>query len=527
MPFLPLEEGFYFINPYLCYMPIINSIVSWLMKKRMHQIELFIKYPYEVQQECFRKLFDSAKDTEWGRLHGYSSIKTVEEYRSRIPIMEYDDLKPYIDRLRKGEQNLLWHSEIVWFAKSSGTTNDKSKYIPVSEESLNDCHYKGGKDMLTLYCSAYPDTHMFDGKTLSLVGSFNSDEYSLFARDGDLSAILTENLPLWAEFFRAPDRSIALMTEWEEKMDKFAKAVMNENITVLSAVPSWLLVLLKHTLSVSPKKNIAELWQNLEVYFHGGVNFSPYREQFIELFKPIDVHYWEIYNASEGFFGIQHSANHSDLLLMLDYGIYYEFIDMKDIEKREPCISLQEVKIGVNYAMVISTSGGLWRYLIGDTVMFSSVQPFLFTITGRIRHFINAFGEEIIIDNVEKALKAACERTGATVEDYSVAPVYMKNGSKGAHQWLIEFNKRPDNLNFFRESLDNALKSLNSDYEAKRYKDSTIIAPVIETLPSGTFFRWMKKRGKLGGQNKVPRLSNDRKYVDEILAMVKAGSVQD
>ncbi len=501
-------------------MPIINSIVSWLMKKRSHQIELFMKYPYEVQQESFRKLIDTAKDTELGRLYGYSSIATVEEFRNRVPVMEYDNLKPYIDRLRKGEQNLLWPSEIVWFAKSSGTTNDKSKYIPVSEESLNDCHYKGGKDMLTLYCNAYPDTHMFDGKTLSLVGSFNHEEYSLFARDGDLSAILTENLPLWAEFFRAPDRSIALMSEWEEKMDKFAKAVMNENITVLSAVPSWLLVLLKHTLAVSGKQKIADLWPNLEVYFHGGVNFSPYRSQFVDLFKPLSVNYWEIYNASEGFFGIQYSAGNSDLLLMLDYGIYYEFIDVKDIDKRGPCLSLHEVKPGVNYALVISTSGGLWRYLIGDTIMFSSTNPFLFRITGRIRHFINAFGEELIIDNAEKALKAACERAGAAVEDYSVAPVYMKNGSKGAHQWLIEFSRMPDNLNYFRDSLDNALKSLNSDYEAKRYKDITLSPPQIDVLPAGTFFRWMKKRGKLGGQNKVPRLSNDRRYADEILALI-------
>ncbi len=492
----------------------------------MHQIELFIKYPYEVQQEWFRKLLDSAKDTEWGRMYGYSSINSVEEFRSRVPVQEYDDLKPYIDRLRKGEQNILWNSDIVWFAKSSGTTNDKSKYIPVSEESLNDCHYKGGKDMLTLYCNTYTDTHMFDGKTLSLVGSFNSPDDSLFARAGDLSAILTENLPLWAEFFRAPDRSIALMSEWEEKMDKFAKAVMNENITVLSAVPSWLLVLLNHTLSGSGKQSIATLWPNLEVYFHGGVNFLPYREQFVEMFKPLDVHYWEIYNASEGFFGLQSSANNSNLLLMLDYGIYYEFIEVKNIARREPCLSLHEVKPGINYALVISTSGGLWRYLIGDTIMFSSVNPFMFTITGRVKHFINAFGEELIIDNAEKALNAACERTGAIVQEYSVAPVYMKKGAKGAHEWLIEFKKMPDNLNYFKESLDNALKSQNSDYEAKRYKDITLTAPIIQTLPEGTFFRWMKMRDKLGGQNKVPRLSNDRRYVEEILQLVKDVVVQ-
>jgi hypothetical protein len=501
-------------------MPIINSIVAWLMKKRMHQIELFTKYPYEVQHEGFRKLLDTAKDTEWGRKYGYSSIASVEEFRRRIPIQEYDDLKPYIDRLRKGEQNVLWPSEIVWFAKSSGTTNDKSKYIPVSEESLNDCHFKGGKDMLTLYCNAYPETHLFDGKTMSLAGSYNRNQDSLYARDGDLSAILTENLPLWAEFFRAPDKSITLMSEWEEKMDKFAAAIMNENITALSAVPSLLMVLLKYTLKVSGKKSIAEMWPNLEIYFHGGVNFTPYREQFEELFKPLDINFWELYNASEGFFGIQDSLNDSNMLLMLDYGIFYEFLPMENIGKKGPCLSLHEVKPGVNYALVISTSGGLWRYLIGDTIKFSSVNPFRFTITGRVKQFINAFGEELIMDNAEKAIKIACERTNASIEEYTAGPIYMNGSSKGSHEWLIEFNKQPENMNYFREALDNALKSINSDYEAKRYKDMTLTAPIVHAMPKGTFFEWMKKRGKLGGQHKVPRLANDRKYLDDILGLI-------
>lgn len=486
----------------------------------MHQIELFVKYPNDVQSEGFWKLLDMAKDTEWGSRHGYRDIHSVDEFRKRVPVQEYEDLKPYIDRVRKGEQNVIWPSDINWFAKSSGTTNDKSKFIPVSEESLNDCHYKGGKDMLTLYCSAYPETHLFDGKTLSLGGSYKQEEDNAYARNGDLSAIIMENLPLWAEFFRSPDLSIALMSEWEEKMSKIATAVMNENITVLSGVPSWMLVLLRHTLNMSGRKNIVEMWPNLEVFFHGGVNFSPYREQYKELFKPMDINTWELYNASEGFFGIQDSVTRNDMLLMLDYGIFYEFLPLENLDKKGPCLSLHEVKAGVNYALIISTSGGLWRYMIGDTIQFTSTEPYRFIITGRTKQFINAFGEELVMANVEKAVQIATERTNSHIEEYTVAPVYMKSGSKGAHEWLIEFRKAPDNVNYFREALDNALKALNSDYEAKRYKDMTLNAPIIHSMPEGTFYEWMKKRGKLGGQHKVPRLSNDRKYVDDILSLI-------
>ncbi|MGP8217530.1 MAG: GH3 auxin-responsive promoter family protein [Bacteroidia bacterium] len=502
-------------------MAVINSIFSWLMKKRMHQIELFMRYPHEVQQEWLYRLVDSAKYTEWGKKYDYASIKTEAEFKKRVPVSEYEDLKPYIDRLRKGEQNILWPGEIRWFAKSSGTTGDKSKFIPVSQESLDECHFKGGKDMLTLYCNNYPETHLFDGKTLSLGGSHKEEEDNIYMRNGDLSAIIMENLPLWAEFFRAPELSIALMSEWEEKMDKIASAIMQENITGLSGVPSWMLVLLHHTQKLNGNKSLATLWPNMEVFFHGGVNFTPYREQFLELFKPLRMNFWEVYNASEGFFGIQDSFTRNDLLLMLDYGIYYEFIPMENIEKRDLALSLREVKTGVNYALVISTSGGLWRYMLGDTIQFTSINPFRFIITGRVKHFINAFGEELIMDNAEKGLRAACERTGAIVTEYTVAPVYMKGESKGAHEWLIEFERPPKNMNYFTEALDNALKAQNSDYEAKRYKDMTLTLPIIRSLPGQTFFNWMKQRGKLGGQNKVPRLSNDRKYADDILAQIK------
>jgi len=490
----------------------------------MHQIELFMRYPYEVQQEWLYRLIDNAKDSEWGRKYEYTSIKTEAEFKKRIPVSEYEDLKPYIDRLRKGERDLLWPGEIRWFAKSSGTTGDRSKFIPVSQESLDECHFKGGKDMLTLYCNNYPDTHLFDGKTLSLAGSHREDEGNIYVRNGDLSAILMENLPVWAEFFRAPDRSIALMSEWEEKMNKIAGAIMNENITGLSGVPSWMLILLRHTLQLSNKKNLAEVWPQLEVFFHGGVNFAPYREQYMQMFKPLKVNFWEVYNASEGFFGIQDNLSNNELLLMLDYGIYYEFIPMEHVEKRDVALSLAEVKTGVNYALVISTSGGLWRYMLGDTIQFTSINPFRFIITGRVKHFINAFGEELIMDNAEKALSAACERTGAIIAEYTAAPVYMKGDSKGAHEWLIEFKRPPENINYFTEVLDNSLKALNSDYEAKRYKDMTLTMPIIRSLPENTFFNWMKQRGKLGGQNKVPRLTNDRKYVDDILGSIKTNT---
>ncbi|HSY75836.1 MAG TPA: GH3 auxin-responsive promoter family protein, partial [Bacteroidia bacterium] len=488
---------------------------------RMHQIELFMRYPYEVQQEWLYRLLATAKDTEWGQKYDYASIRTEAEFKKRVPISEYEDVRPFIDRLRKGEQDILWPGEIRWFAKSSGTTGGKSKFIPVSQESLDECHFKGGKDMLTLYCNNNPEALLFDGKTLSLGGSHKGEEGNMFVRNGDLSAILMENLPQWAEFFRAPDLSIALMSEWEEKMDKIAQAIVNENITGLSGVPSWMLVLLRHTLTLSGKKNLADVWPNMEVFFHGGVNFTPYREQFTEMFKPLKINFWEVYNASEGFFGIQDNFGGNDLLLMLDYGIYYEFIPMENIEKRNVALSLREVQTGVNYALIISTSGGLWRYMLGDTIQFTSINPFRFIITGRVKYFINAFGEELIMDNAEKALSAACERTGAIVAEYTVAPVYMQGNAKGAHEWLIEFESAPENINYFTEALDNALKSQNSDYEAKRYKDMTLTLPVIRSLPKGTFFNWLKLKGKLGGQNKVPRLANDRKIVDDILAHVK------
>lgn len=500
-------------------MPIINSLLSWLMKKRIHQIELFIKYPQDVQVELFKKLIASAKDTEWGKKYDYASIQTRDQFRERVPISDYDQLKPYIERLRKGEQNLLWNTDIKWFAKSSGTTSDKSKYIPVSNEALEECHYKGGKDMLSIFFHNQPDSRIFVGKGLAMGGSSNITEINNESYyTGDLSAILLQNLPLWVQLKKTPNRSIALMDEWESKIEKMARVTMEHDVTSISGVPSWSLVLIRRILEISGKTNLADVWPNLEVFFHGGVNFDPYRKQFKELIQSDLMTYVETYNASEGFFGIQDRTDHNDMLLMLDYGIYYEFIPFDQIDEEKPkTLLLSEVEAGKNYAMVISTNGGLWRYLIGDTIKFTSTKPYRIKITGRTKNFINAFGEELIIENAEKALSIASEKCDAIVSDYTAAPIYFDNHKFAAHEWLIEFTRKPENLDVFTDTFDNALKSLNSDYEAKRYKNMILGQPVIRSLPEKTFYNWLKKQDKLGGQNKVPRLANNRKYVDEIL----------
>jgi hypothetical protein len=505
-------------------MAIINTIASWWMKKRMHQIELFMKYPSDVQNEWLKKLIDSAEHTEWGIKHNYENISNYEQFKRSVPLQDYDSLKPFIDRIRKGEQNILWNSDIKFFAKSSGTTNDKSKFIPVSAESLDNCHYNGGRDMIAIHCSLHPETQLFTGKNLALAGSLVTDHYNGYeSQNGDLSAIVINNLPVWAEFFRAPDMSIALMDRWDEKLDKIAEATANENMVSLAGVPSWMLLIMKKVLERTGKSSIAEVWPNLEVYFHGGVNFTPYRDQFKDIFNKSDLSYLELYNATEGFFGIQDQRNSGELLLMLDYGIFYEFIPvdlLNDNNSIPITLSLDEVKTGINYEMVISTNAGLWRYRLGDTIMFTSVYPFRFKITGRTKHFMNAFGEEVIVDNADKALAIACEKTGAQIREYTAAPVYMHGNESGAHEWLIEFEKQPDTIEYFTEILDNALKSINSDYEAKRYQNLALRLPLVKSLPQGTFYKWLEGKNKLGGQHKVPRLSNERKYVEEIGKLV-------
>lgn len=489
------------------------------MKKRMHQIELFMKYPHDVQDEWFKKLIAAGRQTEWGKKYGYDSITTYEEFIKRVPVSDYDDLKPYIERLRKGEQNLLWNSEIKWFAKSSGTTSDKSKFIPVSQEALDECHFKGGKDLISIYCNIHEDTQIFSGKLLGMGGTHISDNPEIGTYVGDVSAIIMENLPAWIELIRTPELSIALMNEWEKKIEKIASLTSKENVTNITGVPSWTLVLLKRILELTGKRTILDVWPNLELIVHGGVSFLPYRKQFESIIGG-PVNYLETYNASEGFFGIQDGKETDDMLLMLDYGIFYEFIPVNEMgQSLRDAIPLQEVKTGVNYAMVITTNAGLWRYQIGDTVIFTSTCPYKIKITGRTRNFINAFGEELIVDNAIKALQKACEKTGAMVSEFTAAPVYFGENSSGAHEWLIEFDKEPDEIAYFNEVFDNALKALNSDYEAKRYQNMVLSEPLIRVLPKGTFYNWLKAHNRLGGQYKVPRLSNNRKTVEEILQL--------
>jgi len=502
-------------------MPLFNSIIAWLMKKRITQIEFFMKHPHEVQLEWFRKLTSQAADTEWGKKYGYNSIKNPDEFQQRVPISDYEDVKPYVKRLQAGEQNLLWPTNIKWFAKSSGTTADKSKYIPVSQEAIEECHFKGGKDMLSIYCNNYPDTMLFSGKVLGMAGTHNMDEGSSNSYSGDVSAILFENIPFWVSLLRTPGRSVALMDEWESKIDSIAHATMDEDVTNITGVPSWTLLLLKRILEISGKKNMAEVWPNLELFIHGGVNFEPYRDQFKKI-VPKNMNYLEAYNASEGFFGIQDRTNSSELLLMLDYGIYYEFIPLDELDNENPkVLQLHEVKTGEIYALLISTNAGLWRYMIGDTIKFTSLSPYRILITGRTKNFINAVGEELMIDNAEKGIRLACEQTSAILSEFTAAPVYFNDNDNAAHEWLIEFEKAPEDINRFGEILDAELQKLNSDYEAKRYHNMILRQPIVQVLPKGTFYKWLKSKGKLGGQNKVPRLSNNRKYIEELQGILK------
>ena len=500
----------------------INSIVSWFLKKRKHQIELFLKYPVDVQDELLLKLIDIAKETEIGKQHRFSSITNYNEFVKLVPIQQYESIQPLIERSRKGEQNLFWPGKIKWFAKSSGTTNAKSKFIPVSDEAIEFCHMKAGKDMLCLYINNNTDAKLFTGKSLRLGGSaaVYEDNDSYF---GDLSAIIIENMPFWADLSSAPKSKVALMGEWETKMEAIIEKTIHENITSLAGVPSWMLVLLNKVLEKTGKENILEVWPNLEVYFHGGVNFNPYREQYKKLIPKTDFRYYETYNASEGFFAIQDQNDSSDLLLMLDYGIFYEFIPMNTYQgESSTAIPLSKVKKEVNYAIVMTTNAGLWRYLIGDTVKFTSTKPYRIRITGRTKHHINVFGEELIIENAEEALKSACLKTNTSIKDYTVAPIFMVDKKQGAHEWIIEFDKPPECINFFTEMLDNALKSINSDYESKRYNNMTLRMPTVHEAKKGLFYKWLKQKNKLGGQHKIPRLSNTRFFLEELLIIQNA-----
>ena len=504
-------------------MEIFSSILSWVMKKRIHQIELFMKYPSEVQHELLEELLKKAKKTDYGKQYGFDSIENFEHYKARVPVVSYEDLFPSIERLMKGEQNVLWPTEIRWFAKSSGTTNARSKFIPVSNEALEDCHYKGGKDLLSIYFNNYPDARMFSGKGLVIGGSHQINQFDENSKSyyGDVSAVLLKNLPWWAQMVRTPSLDIALMDEWEEKIDKMVQITSNENVTNISGVPTWMIVLLEKMLEYKGVNDVLDIWPNLEVFFHGAVSFTPYRELFKKLIPSSKMRYMETYNASEGFFGIQDLTDRNEILLMLDYGIFYEFIPFEELEEDDPkTLCLDEIEVGRNYAVIITTNAGLWRYKIGDTVTFTSVNPYRIKISGRTKHFINAFGEELIIENAEVAIAEACKKTEAIIDNFTAGPRYLGERNKGGHEWIIEFASEPNDLERFTKLLDEKLREINSDYDAKRYKDIALIEPVVHTVPPGTFYNWMKAKGKLGGQHKVPRLANNREYLDEILSFM-------
>lgn len=499
--------------------PIINSIASWFLKKRMHQIELFEKYPGEVQNDVLLNLVDKAKNTIIGRDFGFSSIKSYEDFSKKVAVFSYENFSDKIELARKGENNIFWPTKIKWFAKSSGTTNSKSKFIPVSDESLEDCHYAAGKDLLCMYLNNNSDSQLFTGKSLRLGGSKTPYEKN-GTFYGDLSAILIDNMPFWAEFSSTPSNKTSLMDDWNYKIEAIINETINENVTSLAGVPSWMLVLLNKIIERSDKKYISEIWPNLEVYFHGGVSFKPYLNQYNNILNNNSMHYYEIYNASEGFFAIQHENNSDELLLMLDYGIFYEFIDMKCFEtKEEKIIPLCEVEKNKNYAILITTNAGLWRYKIGDTVKFTSISPYKIIITGRTKHFINVFGEEVIIENTDNVINRLSSKYNLKIVDYTVAPIFMKNNKKGAHEWFIEFSEEPNKNIKIDEIIDKELKKENSDYEAKRYNNFTLEKPKVIVGSKGVFMKWLEINNKLGGQNKIPRLSNNRKFIEKLIGL--------
>ena len=486
---------------------------------RLWRIENWSNHPVAAQREVLQHLVTEAQYTEFGKKYNFSKLFTVREFKKNVPIHEYDDIKPYILRMMNGEENVLWNTPVSWFAQSSGTTSDKSKFIPISEESLHDNHFKASKDVLSNYYKNFPSSDLLTGKGLVVGGSHQISKVNEDIQYGDLSAVLMQNSPFWGQWLRTPELSVALLDEWENKIEKLAQITAQENVTSLAGVPTWTLILLKRILEIKGKTTIKEVWPNLELYINGGVSFIPYKEQFDRIMGG-KINYLEIYNASEGFIAAQQSPDDDGLLLFTEHGIFYEFMPVEEYGKDNPeTVGLKNIVIGKNYALVISTTGGLWRYLIGDTVQFTSLNPYKLKITGRLKHYMNAFGEEVIVDNSDKAIAMAAEKTNAVVNDYTAAPVYFSDNSNGAHEWLIEFDEPPASLDQFIVELDAGLKNINSDYEAKRHKDIALRLPIVHSMPKGTFTRWLRSKGKLGGQHKVPRLSNERTTLEEILAI--------
>lgn len=499
-------------------MAFINSLLTVFTQKRLTQIDYFKANPIKVQRDTLQELLSMAANTEAGLKYNFNTILTAEQFRERMPIVHYEDIQDIIHRTMEGENNLIWPEEIKWFAKSSGTTDAKSKFIPVSPKVLEDCHFRGGKDVIAIFNKLNPEAQVFSGKTLALGGSSEVSKTNNNCQYGDLSAILISNTPFWANMMKTPDSSIMLMGNWEEKIEKICEITITEDVRCLAGVPSWFLTVINKILERTGKDNLHEVWPNLELFIHGGISFTPYREQYKRLLPDPKMKYIETYNASEGFFGIQDDPDDLSMLLMLDYGIYYEFMPISEMGKSKPkTLMLEEVSTNINYAMIITTSGGLWRYMIGDTITFTSTKPYKFKITGRTKLFINAFGEELIIDNATEALKQTCAQTGVEVIEFTAAPVFMDNGQKGAHEWLIEFETPPANLETFADILDTELQKRNSDYEAKRLLSLERLH--LQSARSSLFNDWLKEKGKLGGQHKVPRLWNDRTHLDELLAM--------
>lgn len=496
----------------------ITRLISKGFIPRQRALQAYDTQAESLQAHQLKKLITKAAHTEWGVKHSYDTIRSYEDYARRVPIQSYDDIKPYVERMRHGARNVLWPSQVRWYAKSSGTTNDKSKFIPVTSEGLKQMHYKGPADCLAYYLMTRTDSRFFDGKGLILGGS-HAPNYNLkHSLVGDLSAILIENIHPLANFLRVPSKEVALLSDFEEKMERIARSTISKNITNISGVPSWMMAVIKRVLEITGAQSLDEVWPNLEIFFHGGVSFAPYRETYQQLIRSPRMQYRETYNASEGFFGVQNDPTDPSMMLMLDYGVFYEFIPLEELGKPDPTIlPLTGIEVGRNYAVVISNMCGLWRYLIGDTVRFTSKNPYKFVISGRTKHFINAFGEELVVENAEKGLQAACIATGAQVSEYTAAPVFMGTDAKCRHQWLIEFSVAPDSIEHFTQVLDETLQQVNSDYEAKRYKDITLQR--LEVIPArpDLFHDWLKAKGKLGGQHKVPRLSNTREYIDEML----------
>jgi hypothetical protein len=488
---------------------------------REWRIRNWRNHPVSAQRDVLQDLVTAGQYTSFGRMYHFSDLFSVKNFKSKVPVHDYDGLVFHIEKMMKGEENILWNSPINWYAKSSGTTNTKSKFIPISEESLQENHFKASKDVLTNYYKNFPSSDLLTGKGLVVGGSHQIHQVNDTVHYGDLSAVLMQNAPFWGQWLRTPELSVALLDNWEDKIEKLAQSTANENVTSLSGVPTWTMILLKRILEITGKKTIKEVWPNLEVFIHGGVSFVPYRDGFEKIIGA-PINYLEIYNASEGFFAAQENPTDDGMTLFTEHGIFYEFMPVEEYGKKNPkTVGLDKVVVDKQYALIISTTGGLWRYLVGDTVSFTSINPYRIRVTGRIKHFINAFGEEIIVDNSDRAITIASQKTGAIVSDYTAGPVYFTEQANGCHEWLIEFEKEPNTLDSFINALDDALKSVNSDYEAKRQGNIALTKPLVHTLPKGRFAHWLNSHGKLGGQHKIPRLSNDRKIIDEILEQQK------